>query len=130
MLIDPEGRILGTRAGETTAASWTVLLEQLIVRYEQRGSLKRDQQALSPGQWQPAQGQLSYPAKVLADAAGRVCIADTAHHRLVVGSLQDDHLCVTMIIGKGMAGATDGPSKDATFNAAWPRPRRRRSVCS
>lgn len=57
---------------------------------------------------------LRFPGKVLADAAGgRLFIADTGHHRIVVVDLET--IEVLHIIGNGKAGLTDGSYEAATF---------------
>jgi hypothetical protein len=57
---------------------------------------------------------LAFPGKVLADeAAGRLCIADSNHHRIMIADLQGNVLDVA---GAGQEGHADGAFAEATFN--------------
>ena len=57
---------------------------------------------------------LAFPEAVLADVAGgRLFIADTGHHRLVVTSLESAD--VLMVVGSGEAGESDGSAQTAAF---------------
>jgi DNA-binding beta-propeller fold protein YncE len=58
---------------------------------------------------------LSFPSKVLVDeAGGRLFIADSGHHRIVVAALTDFE--VLQVIGTGEAGLEDGDFSTAQFN--------------
>lgn len=58
---------------------------------------------------------LSFPEAVLADpAGGRLFIADTNHHRIVVADLDTND--VLEVIGNGDEGFTDGDADQASFS--------------
>jgi DNA-binding beta-propeller fold protein YncE len=62
----------------------------------------------------PRSGLLRYPAKVVVDdASGRVVIADTNHHRIVVAAVDGQ---ITRMIGAGEPGAADGDFARARFH--------------
>src|SRR5207244_3926799 len=57
---------------------------------------------------------LFFPGKVLADAAGgRLFIADSTHHRIVITDLEGKKIASA---GTGEPDKTDGPFDKATFN--------------
>src|SRR5262249_16706872 len=57
---------------------------------------------------------LYFPGKVLADAAGgRLFIADSTHHRIVITDLDGQKIAVA---GTGEPGTADGPFDKASFN--------------
>jgi DNA-binding beta-propeller fold protein YncE len=56
---------------------------------------------------------LAFPGKVLADeTGGRLFVADSNHHRVLVANLEGR---VTSVIGRGTAGWSDGPMAEAEF---------------
>jgi DNA-binding beta-propeller fold protein YncE len=58
---------------------------------------------------------LSYPGKVLADSdGGRLFVADTNHHRIVVADLETGE--VLDVAGSGVPGFADGPFAAARFD--------------
>ncbi|HEX6288213.1 MAG TPA: alkyl hydroperoxide reductase [Herpetosiphonaceae bacterium] len=116
VMIDPQGRYLGAQPGETSAEQWTPVLQKLIAQYDEQGTLDRRPLALAPLQAAEQRRPLRYPDKVLADEQGRVFIADTGHHRIVVAAIEGECLRVTKVIGSGHAGHADGPAPSAAFN--------------
>src|SRR5437879_5742335 len=62
---------------------------------------------------------LSFPSKLLADAAGkRLFISDSSHNRIVVATLPDDagRATVLRVVGDAVAGLKDGSAEMARFN--------------
>lgn len=116
VLIDPEGRVLGMQPGETTAEQWTPILQQLIAQYDAQGLLDRRPLAFAPLQANEPARTLRYPDKLLADDRGRLFIADSGHHRIVVARIEGQGLQVNKIIGSGQQGHADGDADTATFN--------------
>ncbi len=113
VLIDPAGRVLGAHAGEFTAAMLEPLIERLISAeavglHERRMPLAfpLDASAIPPG-------VLRYPGKV-AVSGERMAIADTGHHRVLVGRLTPGdqnrgwRLTGTRAFGDGVPGLVDG----------------------
>jgi hypothetical protein len=116
VVVDPDGRVLGSHAGEFTTGMLVPLIDQLIATYEEAGTLQRRSTPLTPDAPMIAPGVLRYPTKV-AVSADRIAIADTGHHRVLVGRLDPDgtRAHIERVVGSGAAGFTDGP--DGSFNA-------------
>jgi NHL repeat-containing protein len=118
VVIDPKGIILGTHAGEFTADALAPFLQRAIDAYAGSGELDR-----TPRSWPadpPARtpGTLRYPGKV-AVGGDRLAIADSGHHRVIVGRLEDGgrRLRVEQVIGGGERGFADAPrAGDARFD--------------
>src|SRR5690606_11809202 len=119
MLIDAEGRVVGQHAGEITAEELVPTVRQVVADAESRGVLDRSPLPFGPEAAPQPEGGLRFPAKVLADeAGGRVFIADTGHHRIVVARLdaQGGRAEVEAVVGSGDAGFSDGGYDDAAFH--------------
>jgi hypothetical protein len=95
VLIDPLGRTLASRAGETTAAMWEPVLQQLIDQYDAQNLLNRQPLQLTLDQAEAPQHGLWYPDKVIGDTDRRVFIADTGHHRVLLAEYHAETLRVT-----------------------------------
>jgi sugar lactone lactonase YvrE len=85
----------------------------MLAEYEAAGILRRE-----PVPWlrlpEAPAGDLAFPGKVLADAAGeRLFIADTSYNRIVVADLDGQ---VRQVYGLGEAGLQDGTPGMARFN--------------
>ena len=113
-LVDPRGYVVGVQAGELTADTLTPVLERLIAAGDADGTLVRvDPHAVAPRAADP-DGALRFPGKVAVsapDARGvrRLAIADTGHHRVLVGRLDDTgtRLTIEHVVGRGTA-TSDG----------------------
>lgn len=111
VLIDPTGRIIGIHEGEIAAEQLASVLHQLIADAEAKGILNRT--PLRFRREPLPDTPLRFPVKVLADeASGRLFIADTGHHRLVVTDLSGK---VHFVIGSGKEGLRDGDFATAQF---------------
>ncbi len=113
VVIDPKGSVLGSHAGEFTADMLGPVVERLIASDDANRAIDRtplpsvrDPSAVTPG-------VLRYPGKV-AVSGDRLAIADTGHHRVLVGSLTPRHgrqgwdLTGMRAFGDGTAGLVDG----------------------
>lgn len=115
VLIDPNGKIVGYHSGEGIYEVFDQAIAQVIQAAEAKGTLKRGVLNLRLERNREPRTVLRFPGKVLADArTGRLFIADSNHHRIVVASLQDGS--VQMVIGSGMPGLEDGAFETARFN--------------
>ena len=113
ILIDPEGRLVQGFVGEHHRERLAHLIEATIAWHRQKGTLRQGPLAVSAIPPESSTTPLRYPGKVLVDtASGRLFIADTTHHRVVVTDLHGNLL---RIIGSGIAGARDGPFVSAAF---------------
>lgn len=114
MLIDPLGKVFGTHSGEQVFDLFDKVISQMVQHYDAGGALRRGPlQNVSEASRVP-DSLLSFPGKVLADAAGgRLFIADSNHHRIVVASLTDGTVC--QVIGGCEPGFSDGTAEAARF---------------
>ncbi|HSR50509.1 MAG TPA: thioredoxin-like domain-containing protein [Acidobacteriota bacterium] len=119
VLIDPEGYIVGYASGEGNLELLDKTIARLIEMHREKGTLDEApkapdaKQAVSRSEAAGQATRLRYPGKVLADeAGGRLFIADSGHHRIVVSDLQGQ---VETVIGSGQPGAHDGSFAQASF---------------
>jgi DNA-binding beta-propeller fold protein YncE len=132
VLIDPAGYIVGAASGEGHGEQFDMAIAAVIQVFEERGELDRRplDQFL---QQQPRKGgssaaiadasdvsgnsQLMFPGKVLADErGGRLFIADSNHHRVLIRALADDGRVLDVIGGAaGEPGDANGAWEQATF---------------
>jgi thiol-disulfide isomerase/thioredoxin len=109
ILISPEGRVIGHHSGEGVYQALHELISEAIQAHEAKGTLRRGPLELVREAAPPT--ALSFPGKVLADAASdRLYIADTNHHRIVVTTLAGH---VLDVIGAGRPGLRDGAFGEA-----------------
>jgi thiol-disulfide isomerase/thioredoxin len=113
VLIDPEGYVVGTASGEGHGDALDRAIAAVIQVFDEQGKIDRTPRPVSPERERLAESTLAYPGKVLADeASGRLFIADSNHHRVLVATLDGR---VTEIIGDGRAGYVDGSFDAARF---------------
>ena len=107
--IDPSGYVVGTHAGEFTAEALFPFIDGLLESARSRGTLNSEPLHFpADGPTTPG-GELLYPGKIAIDGK-RIAIADSGHHRVIAGTLSDDHVSarIDTVIGTGTAGFTDG----------------------
>ncbi len=110
-VVDPEGYVAASMAGEGHAAGLAKLIDDLIVLHTERDTLRRGDGSFVPA---PVPGTaLRFPAKAAAAPDDSLLVADTAHHSIVALSGLDT---VTRRIGSGQRGRADGPPEQATFS--------------
>ena len=119
VLIDPEGYVVATASGEGKAEAFDRAIAAVINVFDEQGMIDRRPLQLSPERDRLQMSTLAFPGKVLADeASGRLFIADSNHHRILVAGLDGR---VTDIIGPGAGasghefGWTDGAFEEARF---------------
>jgi hypothetical protein len=106
-VIDPAGYVLGLHAGEFTAAAIAPLVERLV---EAQGVRRAGAAPPGPAPGAPAHapGALRYPGKVAVSGA-RIAVADSGHHRVLVGTLEGARrMRVERVLGGPDAGYADG----------------------
>jgi thiol-disulfide isomerase/thioredoxin len=115
VLIDPRGNIFAVQAGEIPFEAFDRVIGSMVAYFDSLDEINRDPLPLAlEGANQPG-FTLAFPGKVLADAAGgRLFIADTNHHRIVIADLTTYE--VLDVIGSGARGLTDGAYEAAQFN--------------
>jgi thiol-disulfide isomerase/thioredoxin len=114
-LIDPRGNLYAMDAGEIPFEAFDRVIGEMVAYFDSTGELDRSPLDLDlEGSGDPAT-PLRFPGKVLADeAGGRLFIADSNHHRIVVADLTTYE--VLDVIGAGQSGLVDGDFETARFN--------------
>ncbi|MCY2943438.1 MAG: thioredoxin-like domain-containing protein [Planctomycetota bacterium] len=113
VLIDPEGNVVAARSGEGNYDLFDRMIGQLVKIHKEKKTL--DTKEFKPELDKEASPEpLRFPGKVIADpASGRIFIADSTNHRIVITDMKGKVLDVA---GGNGPGATDGPFSAATFN--------------
>ncbi|MEO5818166.1 MAG: thioredoxin-like domain-containing protein [Gemmatimonadaceae bacterium] len=86
--VDPRGYVVGVHAGEYEAADFVPFIERVLDAARAAGTLRSGPLHFLPDEPTVAPGQLAYPGKVAVDGQ-RIAIADSGHHRIIVGTLDD-----------------------------------------
>ena len=107
--IDPRGAVIGMSAGEFTADSVTPFVERVLAAARADGSLREGPLHFPAEAPSVAPGALAYPGKIAVDG-GRIAVADSGHHRILVGRLDDSgvRMHVELVVGSGREGFADG----------------------
>lgn len=107
--IDPAGRVIGMHAGEFTAEALVPFIDRTLADARSAGALIEGGLHFEPEPPSIAPGELAFPGKVALDGR-RLAIADSGHHRILVGTLSDEgtHLRVERTFGDGTPGYRDG----------------------
>lgn len=113
VLIDPEGYVVATASGEGKGDAFDQAIQAVVQFFDEQGKIDRRPIATSLERERLQMGTLAFPGKVLADeASGRLFIADSNHHRVLVADLDGS---VNTVIGSGAAGFADGDFAAASF---------------
>jgi thiol-disulfide isomerase/thioredoxin len=113
VLIDPEGYVVATASGEGHADGFDRAIAAVIQVFDEKGLIDRAPLPLAPERERLATSTLAFPGKVIADeAGGRLFIADSNHHRVVVADLDGR---IVDVIGDGHAGFVNGGFDGARF---------------
>jgi len=113
VFVDPEGRYIGEHAGEFEADSLAEYISALAAQFGRQNKLNRSPLIRPLELQKEPERALKFPGKVLADAsAGRLFIADTGHHCILVADLNGK---VQAVIGRGELGMDDGDFETAAF---------------
>ena len=114
MFVNPQGKIIGKHEGEITFDAFDGVIADMVQEFDEQGQIDRRPLVFKLEKEKEWERPLSFPGKVLADAASdRLFIADSNHNRIVVASLDGN---VTQIIGNGERGLVDGGFDEAAFN--------------
>lgn len=107
--IDPAGRVIGMHAGEFTAEALVPFIDRTLDEARSAGALVERELHFAPDSPVIPPGELLFPGKVALDGR-RLAIADSGHHRILVGTLDDGgaRLRIEQAFGDGMAGYRDG----------------------
>ena len=96
-------------AGEFTADGVTPFVERVIAAARTDGSLREGPLHFPADAPSVATGELAFPGKIAVDG-DRIAVADSGHHRILVGRLDEDgvRLHVERVVGSGREGFEDG----------------------
>jgi thiol-disulfide isomerase/thioredoxin/sugar lactone lactonase YvrE len=99
-VVDPEGYLVASMAGEGHAEGLSRLIDELITKHEASGTLHRGDGPYVPP---PApEGLLHFPGKVIELPGGNLLVSDSARHSLV--ELTPDGETLVRRIGSGVRG--------------------------
>jgi thiol-disulfide isomerase/thioredoxin len=113
VLIDPEGYVVATASGEGKGEAFDQAIAAVIHVFDEQGKIDRTPLRKSLERERIETATLAFPGKVVADAAsGRLVIADSNHHRVLVADLDGR---VRDVIGGPGAGRVDGVFEGARF---------------
>ncbi|MGH7720428.1 MAG: thioredoxin-like domain-containing protein, partial [Gemmatimonadaceae bacterium] len=116
VVVDPSGYVLGSHAGEFTADEIAPVLARVIAANERSGALVRQKRHVPPDEPAVRPGALRYPGSVEVDG-DRIAIADSGHHRVLIGRLTDDGARVRLELSVGgERGFENGPGAGARFD--------------
>ena len=109
--VDPAGRVIGMHAGEFTAEALVSFIDRTLDEARAAGTLADHETHYAPDSPTVTPGELAYPGKIALDGR-RLAIADSGHHRVVVGTLDDSgtRLRIERTYGDGTPGYRDGTS--------------------
>jgi thiol-disulfide isomerase/thioredoxin len=111
-VIDPEGYLVASMAGEGHAEGLARLVDELVAVHGAKGTLRRVRWRSEVAA--PAGSALRFPGKAIALPGGGLLVSDSAHHSIV--ELSSDGQAVRRRIGAGSRGRTDGPAATAQFS--------------
>lgn len=120
VLIDPEGYVVATASGEGKGEAFDRAIAAVIGLFDQQGKIDRTPIAAALERDRMEPSTLAFPGKVLTDEpSGRLFIADSNHHRVLVTDLAGR---IADVIGGSTAsdrssavGFEDGVFEEASF---------------
>ena len=113
VFIDPDGRFVGSVVGDGHFDLLDAVVGGLIDEFEKAGGIDRTPLPREPERPPPVDSPLRFPGDVLADeTGGRLFIADSNNHRIVVADLDGR---ILKVIGGQSAGSEDGDFASAEF---------------
>jgi DNA-binding beta-propeller fold protein YncE len=107
--VDPRGYVVGVRAGEYAAADLVPFIDRVLGEARTAGILRPGAMRFAPDSPSLEPGDLAFPGKITVDGR-RIAIADSGHHRILVGSLDDTgtQMHVNRVLGGDASGYRDG----------------------
>jgi thiol-disulfide isomerase/thioredoxin len=109
-LIDPEGYLVATVAGEGHAAGLAKMIDSLVETHSARGTLHRGDAPFVPPP--PQATDLRFPGKAVVSPGGGFLVSSSAQHQIVE---LDADFSVVRRIGSGTRGRADGTPALAQF---------------
>jgi thiol-disulfide isomerase/thioredoxin len=111
-VVDPEGYVVATMAGEGHAAGLAALVDELVEAHSANGTLHRGEGPFRPPP--PVATDLRFPGKAIVAPDGGYLVTSSASHQVVW--LAPDARTVRVRIGSGERGRADGVRPAAQFN--------------
>jgi len=112
VVIDPNGRIVARESGEPSPGALGDLVDAMLAHYGAEGRLASARLSITAPPL-PDTGPLAFPGKLAVAPDGRIAVADSGHHRVVI---LDPNGQVKAVVGSGIAGSADGPFSQAAFH--------------
>ena len=112
IVLRPDGTIAAVAPGEPELDALSQVIGDELAIAKKKGTLAKQRIELHASKVRDA-GALSFPGKVAIAADGRIAVADSGHHRVLV---LDGAGHVLHVIGSGLAGHGDGPFNEAAFD--------------
>jgi thiol-disulfide isomerase/thioredoxin len=110
-VVDPDGYLVESMAGEGHAPGLRRLLDELIATHEAKGTLHRGDGPYVPPP--PPATELRFPGKATVLPGGTLLISDSSHHSLA--EVDADAVKVLRRFGSGRKGRADGTAAGAEF---------------
>ncbi len=98
MFVDPNGRVIGKHEGEFELEAMNRLIAAMVEEFDASGILNRGPLPYVSGFDAVGTSDLAFPGKILAAEDGRLYIADSNHHRVVVADVNG---AAVDVIGNG-----------------------------
>lgn len=107
--VNPRGAVVGMHAGEFTADAISPFVERVLAAARTAGTLAEGPLHFPSDRQTAPFRELAFPGKVAVEGV-RMAIADSGHHRVLVGTLVEGGraLRVERVLGGGATGARDG----------------------
>ncbi len=113
VLIDPSGNVVGGQSGEGIYDVFDKAIGDVVREFDAKKGLNRKPIRFVLEKEGRPKSVLSYPSKIVGDAAsGRLFFSDTNHNRIVISSLTGE---IKEVIGQGGIGLKDGDFTTAQF---------------
>ena len=115
VVVNSRGYVVGMHAGEFEAEALAPFIDRVIDEARASGTLDARKLRFPADVPSSAPDFLAFPGEIATDGE-RVAVADSGHHRLIIGTLNDDagQMAVERIVGGAAAGYRDGA--DPLFN--------------
>lgn len=114
VLVDPNGRIVGRRAGEGVYNAFQPTIKDLVADFDAANLIDRTPIELDLEAASITSAVLAQPSTVLADETGdRLFISDAGHNRILIATLDGE---LQTVIGSGAQGREDGSFDKASFD--------------
>lgn len=117
VIVSPRGNVVAIQAGEVPFEAFDQYLSGMVEYYDDLGTDELNREPLElalEGAGDPGT-PLLFPGKVLVDGeGGRLFIADSSHHRIVIVDLNTYE--VLDVVGSGQRGLTNASYENARFS--------------